>query len=106
MGVLDFAGGTVVHISSGVSGLVASIVVGARRKSQEAPPSNPPFIILGGALLWFGWTAFNGGSALGADNVATRAVVNTNLAAAASMLTWLLGDWVLKGYPSSIGSMV
>ncbi|CAE7193192.1 amt [Symbiodinium sp. KB8] len=91
LGALDFAGGTVVHISSGVSGLVAGAILGPRKHvEKDLGPANAPFVILGGCLLWFGWLGFNGGSALSTtDGVAARAVATTFVAAASSMLTWL-----------------
>jgi Amt family ammonium transporter len=106
MGVEDFAGGLVVHISAGVSALAAAIVLGKRTgiaKSEEVRPNNVPFVILGAAMLWFGWFGFNGGSALAADDVAVQALVNTNLAAAAAAVTWMLVDWSRKGKPSAVG---
>ncbi|CAK9089989.1 Ammonium transporter (Ammonia channel) (Ammonium channel) [Durusdinium trenchii] len=108
MGALDFAGGTVVHISSGVSGLVAGAIVGPRRHvDKELGAANAPFVILGGSLLWFGWLGFNGGSALSvSDGVAARAVATTFVAAAASMLTWLVLERLLKGKSSSVGASV
>ena len=108
MGALDFAGGTVVHISSGVSGLVAGAIVGPRRHvEKELGPANAPFVILGGSLLWFGWLGFNGGSALSvSDGVAARAVATTFVAAASSMLTWLMLERLLKGKASSVGASV
>ncbi|CAK9114838.1 unnamed protein product [Durusdinium trenchii] len=107
-GALDFAGGTVVHISSGVSGLVAGAIVGPRRHvEKELGPANAPFVILGGSLLWFGWLGFNGGSALSvSDGVAARAVATTFVAAASSMLTWLVLERLLKGKSSSVGASV
>lgn len=109
MGVLDFAGGLVVHISAGVSALAAAIVLGRRKgvaKSDEVRPNNVPFVILGAAILWFGWFGFNGGSALDANEVAVQALVNTNLAAAAAAVTWMLVDWSRKGKPSAVGISV
>ena len=108
MGALDFAGGTVVHISSGVSGLVAGAIVGPRRHvDKELGAANAPFVILGGSLLWFGWLGFNGGSALSTtDGVAARAVATTFVAAASSMLTWLILERVLTGKSSSVGASV
>jgi len=106
MGVEDFAGGLVVHISAGVSALTAAIVLGRRKgieKADEVRPNNVPFVILGAAMLWFGWFGFNGGSALAADEVAVQALVNTNLAAAAAAVTWMLVDWSRKGKPSAVG---
>lgn len=97
MGALDFAGGTVVHISSGVSGLVAGAIVGPRRHvDKELGAANVPFVILGGSLLWFGWLGFNGGSALSVtDGMAARAVATTFVAAASSMITWLVMERLL-----------
>eukprot|EP00438_Fugacium_kawagutii_P011152 Skav200233 [mRNA] locus=scaffold2352:285086:286635:+ [translate_table: standard] len=105
---LDFAGGTVVHISSGVSGLVAGAILGPRKHvEKDLGPANAPFVILGGCLLWFGWLGFNGGSALSTtDGVAARAVATTFVAAASSMLTWLVMDRVFKGKASSVGASV
>jgi Amt family ammonium transporter len=109
LGVIDFAGGLVVHISAGVSALAAAIVLGKRKgisKSDEVRPNNVPFVILGAAILWFGWFGFNGGSALAANEVAVQAIVNTNLAAAGAAVTWMLVDWRRKGKPSAVGIAV
>lgn len=109
MGVVDFAGGLVVHISAGVSALAAAIVVGRRKgvtNADDVRPSNIPFVILGAAILWFGWFGFNGGSALGANEVAVQALVNTNLAAAGGAVSWMLVDWSRKGKPSAVGISV
>ena len=109
LGVIDFAGGLVVHISAGVSALAAAIVLGKRSgvaKSDEVRPNNIPFVILGAAILWFGWFGFNGGSALAADEVAVQALVNTNMAAAAGAVSWMLVDWSRKGKPSAVGISV
>ena len=106
MGVEDFAGGLVVHISAGVSALTAAVVLGRRKgitKADAVRPNNVPFVILGAAMLWFGWFGFNGGSALAADEIAVQALVNTNLAAAAAAVTWMLVDWSRKGKPSAVG---
>ncbi len=105
LGALDFAGGTVVHISSGVSALVAAWVIGPRKTfpNQLKPPHNVPFILLGAGLLWFGWFGFNGGSALASGSLATLAFVNTNTAAAAAALIWILLEWVLRGKPTAVG---
>jgi ammonium transporter, Amt family len=105
MGALDFAGGTVVHISSGVSALVAAWVLGSRKTypDKPAPPHNVPFILLGAGLLWFGWTGFNGGSALAAGGLAVTAVVASYLAACAALLTWVVLEWVLRGKPTAVG---
>jgi ammonium transporter, Amt family len=105
LGVLDFAGGTVVHISSGVAALVAAFVIGPRRSFARQPyaPHNVPFVVLGIGLLWFGWFGFNGGSALAAGPLAVTALVNTFVAAAAAGLTWLIAEWVFRGKPTAIG---
>ncbi|MBD2576151.1 ammonium transporter [Oscillatoria sp. FACHB-1406] len=104
-GALDFAGGTVVHISSGVSAVVAAWVLGPRRTfpDRQTPPHNVPFVLLGIGLLWFGWFGFNAGSALGAGALATVAFVATLVATAAGGLTWVLLEWVLRGKPTAIG---
>jgi Amt family ammonium transporter len=105
LGALDFAGGTVVHISSGVSALVAAIVLGPRKTFPDrlSPPHNVPFILLGAGLLWFGWFGFNAGSALASSSLATIAFVNTNTSAAAA-LTWLILEKVLRGKPTAVGA--
>lgn len=106
MGALDFAGGTVVHISSGVSALVAAIMLGSRKTYPDriSPPHNVPFILLGAGLLWFGWFGFNAGSALAANSVAVAAFVATNTAAAAAALVWLILEKVLRGKPTAVGA--
>ncbi len=106
LGALDFAGGTVVHISSGVSALVAAFVLGPRKNfpDQLAPPHNVPFILLGAGLLWFGWFGFNAGSALASGGLATVAFVATNTGAAAAALTWLILEKVLRGKPTAVGA--
>ncbi len=106
MGVLDFAGGTVVHISSGASALAAAIMFGKRAGyGREAmPPHNLPFSVIGASLLWVGWFGFNAGSALAADGLATIAFVTTNTAAAAAVLAWVAMDWMLKGKPTALGA--
>ncbi len=101
LGALDFAGGTVVHISSGVSALVAAILIGRRLKTSE--PHDATMTILGASLLWFGWFGFNAGSALMAGSLATSAFVVTNTAAAMAGLTWLTVSWIHKGRPSVLG---
>jgi Amt family ammonium transporter len=104
---LDFAGGTVVHISSGVSALVACLVIGKRigfpRKAFL--PHNIPLTVLGGGLLWFGWFGFNAGSALAANGLAVQAFVNTNTAAAMTGLAWALMEWVHRGKPTVLGTV-
>ena len=106
LGALDFAGGTVVHISSGVSALVAAIVLGPRKNYPDklSPPHNVPFILLGAGLLWFGWFGFNAGSALASGGLATTAFVTTNTSAAAAALTWLLLERFLRGKPTAVGA--
>ncbi|HEY0724357.1 MAG TPA: ammonium transporter, partial [Pyrinomonadaceae bacterium] len=105
MGALDFAGGTVVHISSGASALVAAIMFGRRiGYGQEAmPPHNLPFSVIGAGLLWVGWFGFNAGSALAADGLATSAFVATHVATAAAALAWLAMDW-MRGKPTMLGA--
>ena len=105
LGALDFAGGTVVHISSGVSALVAAWVIGPRKTypNQPAAPHNVPYILLGAGLLWFGWFGFNAGSALASGNLATVAFVATNTAAAAAALAWVILEWILRGKPTAVG---
>ncbi len=106
LGALDFAGGTVVHIASGFSALACAWLIGRRKdadKKTELKPSNIPFVILGAALLWFGWFGFNAGSALAANELAVSALVVTNLAAAAGAVSWMLLDWTRKGKASAVG---
>ncbi|EHI96863.1 ammonium transporter [Clostridium sp. DL-VIII] len=106
LGAVDFAGGDVVHISSGVSGLVACIVLGKRRGygMMSYQPHNIPFVVLGAALLWFGWFGFNAGSALGAGPLAVHAFMTTNTAAAAAMLSWMFIEKVKHGKPTVLGA--
>jgi ammonium transporter, Amt family len=106
MGALDFAGGTVVHISSGVSALAAVLVIGRRHGYPREPmvPHNLTLTITGAGLLWFGWFGFNAGSALAANGLAVSAFVNTNTAAAMAALTWLTISWAHKGVPSVVGA--
>lgn len=106
LGALDFAGGTVVHMSAGFSALVAAWVLGPRLASsrRNALPHNIPFVLLGAGLLWFGWFGFNAGSALAANGTAALALLTTNTAAAAAMLAWLFCE-VLRGHrPSAVGA--
>jgi Amt family ammonium transporter len=95
LGVLDFAGGSVVHINAGVSALALAFLVGKRKGFPQEPtePNNIPFVLLGAGLLWFGWFGFNAGSALSANGLAAAAFVNTNTAAAAASLTWMFLSW-------------
>jgi Amt family ammonium transporter len=104
LGALDFAGGTVVHISSGFSALAIALVIGKRIGfgEENMEPHNIPMTLLGAALLWFGWFGFNAGSALAADGLAANAFVVTNTAAAAGTLSWLFASWI-NGKPSSLG---
>jgi Amt family ammonium transporter len=106
LGALDFAGGTVVHISSGVSALVAVLLIGKRRGygAEPMPPHNVPFTVIGAGLLWVGWFGFNAGSALGANGLATGAFVATNTAAAAATLSWLFVEWLVRGKPTMLGA--
>jgi Amt family ammonium transporter len=107
LGVLDFAGGTVVHISSGVSALVAAYVLGKRithADGENVEPHDLPMVVLGASLLWFGWFGFNAGSALAANALAGAAFVNTNTAAAMGALTWMTIHWWHKGTPSVAGA--
>ncbi|MGA3109927.1 MAG: ammonium transporter [Candidatus Bathyarchaeia archaeon] len=106
LGVIDFAGGLVVHTASGVSAVAAALVLGRRTgvdANHEVRPNNVPFVILGAAILWFGWFGFNAGSALAANTLAVNALVVTNLAAAAAAVSWMFTDWIRKGKPSAIG---
>ncbi|PZR61070.1 MAG: ammonia channel protein [Chloroflexi bacterium] len=108
LGVLDFAGGTVVHLSSGVAALVAALMIG-RRIGLHAPATEPHDVtmtVLGAGLLWFGWFGFNAGSALSANGVAALALVTTNTAAAMAALTWVTLSWLHRGTPSVLGAAV
>ncbi len=105
LGALDFAGGTVVHISSGVAAVVAVLVIGSRKDFATRPhtPHNVPYVLLGIGLLWFGWFGFNAGSALSAGPQAAVAFVATTVSTSAGGLTWLLVEWVLRGKPTAVG---
>jgi len=120
LGAVDFAGGIVVHVSAGLSALAAALVLGRRNglgipwknhmkalnqkhNAAEFKPTNIPYVLLGAALLWFGWFGFNAGSALAANEIAVLALVTTNLAAAASAISWMIVDWIVKGKPSAVG---
>jgi Amt family ammonium transporter len=120
IGAIDFAGGIVVHVSAGLSALAAALVVGRRNgcstpwkdhmkaidkkdSATEFKPTNIPYVILGAALLWFGWFGFNAGSALAANNLAVSALVTTNLSASGAAVSWMLMDWLIKGKPSAVG---
>ena len=106
LGALDFAGGTVVHISSGVSALVAALVLGKRVGfgEEKMDPHDLPMTVLGAGLLWFGWFGFNAGSALAANGLAVNAFVVTNTAAAMGALTWMTVSWLRHGHPSVLGA--
>ncbi len=125
LGAIDFAGGIVVHIAAGISALAAALVVGRRKSTcqrsvpwkehmqsidlkipQQFKPTNIPYVLLGAALLWFGWFGFNAGSALAANEQAVNALVTTNIAAAAAAVSWMLADWLRKGKPSAVGIAV
>ena len=105
LGALDFAGGTVVHISSGVAAVVAVLMIGSRKDFATRPhtPHNVPYVLLGIGLLWFGWFGFNAGSALAAGPLAAVAFVSTTVSTSAGGLTWLLVEWVLRGKPTAVG---
>ena len=105
LGALDFAGGIVVHISSGVSALVCALMLGKRRgfPLEPIPPHNMTYTLLGASLLWFGWFGFNAGSALGANELAVSAFLTTNTAAAVAALTWMAIEWFTAGKPTVLG---
>ncbi len=105
MGVLDFAGGTVVHINAGVAGLVGCLVMGKRKGlgSENFAPHNLAYTLIGASLLWVGWFGFNAGSALTADGRAGMAMVVTQVATAAAALSWMFVEWIAKGKPSALG---
>jgi ammonium transporter, Amt family len=106
LGALDFAGGTVVHLSSGTSALVCALVLGKRKgyPRQAMPPHNLPLTLIGAGLLWFGWFGFNAGSALEASGLAASAFLSTNTGAAAGALGWMLAEWVVRGKPTALGT--
>jgi Amt family ammonium transporter len=106
LGVLDFAGGTVVHITAGVSALAAALAVGKRRGYgvETLAPHNLPMTVLGAGILWFGWFGFNAGSALAAGNLSTSAFVNTHMAAAAGTISWVFTEWIHRGKPTVLGA--
>jgi Amt family ammonium transporter len=106
LGALDFAGGAVIHINAGVAALVLALMLGKRRgwPGEPMPPHNLPITLLGTGILWFGWFGFNAGSALGANGVAAQALVNTNLAAAAAMLGWLVVERIKGGHATTLGA--
>ncbi|MDD2969667.1 MAG: ammonium transporter [Lachnospiraceae bacterium] len=106
LGSVDFAGGNVVHISSGVSGLVLSIMLGQRHGYDKLSyrTHNIPFVLLGASILWFGWFGFNAGSALGANGLAVHAFMTTNTSAASAMLSWMIIDMIRQGKPTVVGA--
>ena len=106
LGAVDFAGGNVVHISSGISGLVLAMMLGKRRGYEHTAyrTHNIPFVLLGAAILWFGWFGFNAGSALAADGLAVHAFMTTNTSAACGMLAWMFIDMIKDGKPTVIGA--
>jgi ammonium transporter, Amt family len=106
LGALDFAGGTVVHISSGISALAAALIIGKRKGygHQPMPPHNLPFTVMGASLLWFGWFGFNAGSALAANGLAAHAFMTTNTATAAAALGWMFTEWSSRGKPTVLGA--
>lgn len=106
LGALDFAGGTVVHISSGVAGLACALALGKRHGhgTEPMPPHNLPMAIIGASLLWFGWFGFNAGSAVASGALATSAFVVTNTATAAAALAWMIAEWIRSGKPTALGA--
>lgn len=106
LGALDFAGGLVVHISSGIAALAATLVVGKRKGYMEEPmpPHNLTLTLLGAALLWFGWFGFNGGSAIASGSLATSAFVVTHISTAAAALSWMIAEWRYRGNPTVLGA--
>jgi Amt family ammonium transporter len=105
LGVLDFAGGTVVHINAGIAALVMTLLIGSRRNynNHPTPPHNIPLVVIGAALLWFGWFGFNAGSGLAADGLAVNAFLATHIATATAAITWVCLDWILNKKPTVIG---
>ena len=108
IGIHDFAGGIVVHASSGVAALAGALFLGRRAKTPGSPslPANVPFVILGAAMLWLGWFGFNGGSSLAADGIAVKAFLNTNTSGATAMMAWVLFDCLRGRKPSGMGAAV
>jgi Amt family ammonium transporter len=106
LGALDFAGGTVVHISSGISALAAALIIGKRKGygHQPMPPHNLPLTVMGASLLWFGWFGFNAGSALAANGLAAHAFMTTNTATASAALGWMFTEWSSRGKPTVLGA--
>jgi Amt family ammonium transporter len=115
LGAVDFAGGIVIHVTAGFSALAAALIIGQRKEiknqiinkcAEVEKACNIPYVILGASLLWFGWFGFNAGSALEANNLSVVALVATNLAAAASAISWMIVDWIRNGKPSAVGISV
>jgi Amt family ammonium transporter len=106
LGALDFAGGTVVHINSGIAALAAALVIGKRKGygHESFHPHNLPMTILGASILWFGWFGFNAGSALAANGLAVSAFVTTHIAAAAATFSWVFTEWMYRGKPTTLGA--
>lgn len=106
LGALDFAGGTVVHINAGIAALATALFIGKRKNIEKSVPAphNMPFVVLGTALLWFGWFGFNAGSALAANGLAVNAFVVTNTSAAAAGLSWAVIEWLRNGKPTIFGA--
>ncbi|MGK0270687.1 MAG: Amt family ammonium transporter [Cocleimonas sp.] len=107
MGLLDFAGGTVVHITAGVAALVAAIVIGPRKNfgKSATPPHNMTMTITGAGMLWVGWFGFNGGSALAANGDAAMAMLVTHISAATGAITWMIYEWIKFGKPTALGTV-
>ncbi len=107
MGAMDFAGGTVVHISSGISALAAILIIGKRLNygKERFVPHNLPLTIIGAALLWFGWFGFNAGSAIASGSLSTSAFVVTQIAASAAAIGWVIGEWARNGKPTTLGAV-
>ncbi|MGM9833198.1 MAG: ammonium transporter [Candidatus Limisoma sp.] len=106
LGVVDFAGGIVVHASSGVAALAGAIFLGRRKQKDHHDPANIPFVILGAAMLWLGWFGFNAGSSLAADSIAIKAFLNTNTASATAMMVWIFFDCLRGRKPSAMGAAI
>lgn len=106
LGVVDFAGGIVVHASSGVAALAGAIFLGRRKQQDHHEPANIPFVILGAAMLWLGWFGFNAGSSLAADGIAIKAFLNTNTASATAMMAWIFFDCLRGRKPSAMGAAI
>jgi len=106
LGALDFAGGLVVHVTSGVSALASALIVGKRRGygEENMPPHNLTMTLLGVSLLWFGWFGFNGGSAIASGSIASNAFVVTHISTASAMFSWMIFEWIYKGQPTVLGT--